>query len=143
MPSQEILWLSQLALSSIMLGVIWQVQLLTYPQFLNIPETHFARYHRAHSKQMGWLVVPLMTAELAAAGLTAFLFPGIFSYSALALVLFIWASTGLIQVPLHQKLTAGWDETTARKLISTNWIRTILWTLRTALLIAIFSQRNS
>jgi hypothetical protein len=36
-------------------------------------------------------------------------------------------------VPQHAKLTGGFDEHAIRKLVHTNWIRTILWSVKSAL----------
>jgi hypothetical protein len=48
----------------------------------------------------------------------------------------IWASTFLLQVPCHLRLSAGWDAATHRFLVDSNWIRTIAWTLRLVLAVA-------
>jgi hypothetical protein len=48
----------------------------------------------------------------------------------LALVLLIWGSTFLIQVPQHSKLLAGHDPEICQQLVLGNWIRTIAWSLR-------------
>lgn len=48
----------------------------------------------------------------------------------LGLVAAIWATTGLVQVPLHRRLSRGHDPSAIRRLITTNWIRTVLWTGR-------------
>ncbi len=47
----------------------------------------------------------------------------------------IWASTFFVQVPLHEKLGGGFDADVQKRLVSTNWIRTIFWTLRGALVL--------
>jgi hypothetical protein len=51
----------------------------------------------------------------------------------LALVLVIWATTGLVQVPLHARLTQGFDAAAHRRLVATNWVRTAAWALRAGL----------
>ena len=53
----------------------------------------------------------------------------------LILVLIIWASTFFVQVPLHEKLAAAFDAKVQQRLVLTNWIRTIAWTLRGALVL--------
>lgn len=45
-------------------------------------------------------------------------------------VLLIWLSTFLIQVPLHNALGVEKDTEAIRRLVQTNWIRTILWTVK-------------
>jgi hypothetical protein len=51
-----------------------------------------------------------------------------------ALVVLIWASTGLIQVPLHDQLGANPAAETVRHLVLSNWLRTVLWSARAVLL---------
>jgi hypothetical protein len=42
-------------------------------------------------------------------------------------------STILVSVPLHAKMAVAHDDETGRKLVVTNWPRTIAWTARLAL----------
>ena len=44
-------------------------------------------------------------------------------------------STALVQVPLHDRLRAHYTDIAARRLVATNWIRTIAWSLRAALVV--------
>ena len=39
-------------------------------------------------------------------------------------------STALVQARLHTRLMDGYDAETIRRLIRTNWLRTLAWTLR-------------
>ncbi len=50
------------------------------------------------------------------------------------LVVAIWASTGLIQVPLHDRLGSNPAAETVRRLVLSNWLRTVLWSSRAVLL---------
>jgi len=142
MLSPDLLWKSQLVLAALMTGIIWQVQLLTYPQFLKITAADFVAYHRSHTKRMGWVVGPPMLAELGLALLTAWLLPSAHSYGALALVIAVWLTTALVQIPLHNRLARGYDDSAIRKLITTNWLRTFLWSARTVLLFCIVSATS-
>jgi hypothetical protein len=45
-----------------------------------------------------------------------------------------WLSTAVFQAPMHLRLMQGFDATTVRWLIGTNWVRTASWTLRGVLL---------
>ncbi len=60
---------------------------------------------------------------------------GAFSLNGLGfyLVLLIWISTFLLSVPNHAKLAKGKDDTHINRLINTNWIRTVLWTVKAGL----------
>ena len=60
---------------------------------------------------------------------------GALDISPIILVLLIWLSTFLIQVPLHNALSKEKNTEKLSKLIFSNWIRTILWTSRSILMI--------
>jgi hypothetical protein len=53
----------------------------------------------------------------------------------LALLAVVWASTWLLQVPCHTRLAGGFDAAVHRRLVASNWIRTVGWTARTVLLV--------
>ena len=135
------LLLLQLACATAMTGLIWFVQVVHYPLFGSVAREGFASYEAEHARRTVWVVGPLMCVELAAALLfllPRFRPPAVGAASALAgaaLVLLIWASTALIQVPLHNRLAAGYDASAISSLVATNWIRTIAWTARSALLL--------
>ena len=42
----------------------------------------------------------------------------------------IWVTTALVQVPLHRRLSEGYDASSGRRLVTTNWLRTALWSGR-------------
>jgi hypothetical protein len=48
----------------------------------------------------------------------------------LGLLAMVWASTAAVQVPLHGRLSLGLDRAACRRLVITNWIRTLAWTVR-------------
>jgi hypothetical protein len=48
----------------------------------------------------------------------------------LALLAIIWLSTALVQVPCHGLLEKGFDAAIHRRLVTTNWTRTVAWSLR-------------
>jgi hypothetical protein len=133
--------LLQLACTLTMTGIIWFVQVVHYPLFARVGQPGFAAYEAEHATRTGWVVGPLMCLELGAAFL--FLLPRFRPMSVPAtqaaigalLVTIIWLSTALIQVPLHSRLGAGFDAAVIAKLVATNWIRTIAWTLRAALVL--------
>ena len=46
------------------------------------------------------------------------------------LLVSIWVSTALFQVPAHHALLDGFDRLAHRSLVRSNWVRTIAWTSR-------------
>ncbi len=123
------------AVSTLMMtGLIWMVQVVHYPLFLHVGEDAFCDYERQHARRITWLVGPLMLAEGAsAAALLLWLPPGTARAPAsigVLLLLVIWGSTAFLQVPCHTRLGRGFDRAVVHRLVSTNWIRTVAWSLR-------------
>jgi hypothetical protein len=117
-----------------MLGVIWFVQVVHYPLFATTAREGFRAYEERHTFLTTWVVAPAMLVE-AGTALGLFWFPplGVSTWQlaiGLALLAVIWLSTALVQVPCHKRLSQGFDAATHRRLVGTNWIRTVAWSLR-------------
>ncbi len=140
-PKTEGLLLPQLAVTAAMTGIIWLVQFVTYPQFLDVNAADFPAYHRHHTHAIGLVVAPLMILELGLAAHSAWYFRHSRFRGALilgaALVAALWLVTFLIQVPLHASLTTDWSKSVIEQLVYSNWIRTALWTIRLGLLFGV------
>lgn len=126
------------ALTWVMVGIIWFSQVIHYPLFHKIKDG-FTSYERSYLRRTIWLMGPVMILEV----LTALLLIGLAPTSLLiklatlnlvALIL-IWVSTCVFQVQQHQKLSVHYSKKIHHMLLSTNWIRTILWTARGLLLL--------
>jgi hypothetical protein len=134
-----ILLLIHAAATLTMLGVILVVQLVHYPLFRHVGTATYATYQAEHMRRITWIVAPLMTTELVtAAWLVWAPLPDVplwMAWTGLALVAFIWGTTGLVQVPLHSRLTDGFDATTHRRLVRTNWLRSVAWAARAGLVL--------
>lgn len=132
-----LLLIIQLIATCGMLGVIWFVQLVTYPQFAEIGGPEFTSYHRNYSNRITWIVAPLMLIELGTAFLCVFhfwkspLMP--LALAGFIIVIALWALTAFVQVPQHSRLSYGHSVETIRDLVKGNWVRTILWTVKTVL----------
>lgn len=127
-----------------MTSVIWFVQLVQYPSFARVDPSSFAEFHAFHSTRITWIVAPLMIVE-ALTALSVALRPPRFvtvpeAWVGLALVALVWASTAFLQVPMHQRLGSGFDESAWRFLCNSNWVRTIGWSLRAGL-VTVWLQR--
>lgn len=128
-----------------MAGVIWVVQLVHYALFDRVGANNWQVYHEAHARRMTWVVLAPMVAELGSSCLLPFSSPlpgadtqgHALLWAGAICAIFTWAVTFFISVPLHQKLTAGFDAEACRALVATNWWRTVLWTLHAALVLAI------
>jgi len=117
-----------------MVGLIWFVQVVHYPLFAMVARDTFAKFEEAHSSLTTLVVGPPMLIELASAVLLVVLLSvskqRLLATVALGLLIVIWLSTAFLQVPLHGKLGAGFDPTSHTALVTTNWIRTVCWSLR-------------
>lgn len=122
-----------------MVGLIWFVQVVHYPLFAGVGEAGWAEYSRRHQGLTTLVVGPAMLAEVvSAAALLAFL-PGTLTIAGTVLLALVWASTFFVQVPLHGRLGKGHDAAVMRRLVATNWARTILWTARGVLALLLLS----
>jgi len=120
-----------------MTGIIWFVQLVQYPSFAHIDRASFPAFHSHHSTAISFIVAPLMLVEAVTA--LAFLWSPLRVQTSwqiwlgIGLVAVVWASTFLLQVPAHSRLGSGFDQDNWRMLVSSNWVRTIAWSVRAAL----------
>jgi hypothetical protein len=129
-----------LAVTWMLVGLIWVIQILAYPQFLRVGDAEFVRYHFAHCLRIGLIVAPLLMVEAATAAWL--LYQGHREspfLESVALIPVIWLSTALLQAPLHSKLMRGFRAETIQRLIFTNWLRTLVWTARGVLMVFAFA----
>jgi len=137
------LLLTHAAVTLVMVGVILVVQLVHYPLFRHVGEASYDTYQAEHMRRITWIVAPFMTIELVTAIGVAWgpptPVPPWMAWAGLGLVLLIWVTTGVVQVPLHSRLTEGFDAATHRRLVRTNWIRTGAWILRAGLVLWMLS----
>lgn len=135
------LFILQLVSCAVMTGLIWVIQILHYPAFALIREERFSEFHALHSKNITFIVGPVMLIELATAALLVVKFSEQkFFWFNLFFLLVIWGCTALLSVPIHNDLALQQDQVLITKLVTTNWPRTILWTLRLIALVIFFLQ---
>ncbi|MEL6132226.1 MAG: hypothetical protein AAFR59_02545 [Bacteroidota bacterium] len=135
----DLVWGCHLIFSLMMVGIIWFVQWVHYPLFHHVPSDEFPSYEAQHVKRTGQLIAPLMILELGTGGLLVmlpsdFILP-LWAWINLGGILLLWLSTFIIQVPLHQSLGEAGRTMIIRKLVASNWLRTVIWSLRAILLI--------
>jgi hypothetical protein len=118
-------------------GVIWLVQLLHYPSFASFEESKFIDLMKWHQMRVSWVVIPAMLIELITGGWICWLgsFHDLIWNVNFALIILTWLSTMIFQGPVHGKLLLGYSQSNIRYLVQTNWIRTLLWSVRAALLL--------
>mgnify|MGYP007073333400 CR=1 FL=1 len=136
----EPLFFANVVCTLLLAGLIWFVQVVHYPLFGHVGVAESARYAEAHQRRTTWVVAPLMIGELLTAAALPFWGPVELSSAAcgmgLLLVVVIWWSTFRIQVPLHERLLAGYTAAVGERLVRTNWLRTWAWSLLAAVVTA-------
>lgn len=130
-------WFLNIAATGFMTGIIWFVQLVHYPRLDEIPTGRFQLYHRKYTGVMAPLVGPVMLIELTTAVLLWSQAPAAeraWHSAGLIILAAIWYSTIRQQIPCHQQLKDGYDPIAHRRLVATNWTRTLCWSMRLAIM---------
>lgn len=137
--------LADVAATLYMTGLVWFVQVVHYPLFAGVGTDRWPAYAESHQRLTTWVVGPPMLVELATAVLLAWRPPDgatrVLPLAALALLGVVWLSTALLQVPAHGRLTSGFDAGVARGLVRWNWLRTIAWTARAVVVLALVGRQ--
>lgn len=116
-------------------GLIWTIQVVHYPLFAAVGAERFAAYEAAHSARITvliagpWAVQGLTTLWLLVAPPPAVPSWLVWLAGLLAavpvLVTLVWS------VPAHGALSEGFDVAAHARLVTTNWLRTVAWSLHT------------
>lgn len=110
-----------------MAAVSWLILLCTYPDFARWRAEGFAEAHETYTRRVGWVVGPLLLAQLAGHIWLTVIAVGGFS---LALVLVCWALTAFWSVPCHRRLQQeGPTSPALTELVRSHAWRTALWTI--------------
>jgi len=131
---------THLAATAAMVGLIWFVQVVHYPLFAAVGREEFVPYEMAHRRRTSVVVGPLMAAEALTAGLLVLAPPAGLGrglpLAGIGVLGVIHLSTMCLQVPRHADLSRGYDESTHRRLVRSNWVRTVGWSVRGAMAVA-------
>jgi hypothetical protein len=136
----KLILLAHVTATLFLVGAIWVIQVVHYNLFNQVGRDVFAAYENAHTV----LITPIVGIPMLIEAGTALLLlmerppggvPMLVPIIGLVLVAVIWLSTMFIQVPQHNILSAGFDQTAYQTLLTTNWIRTIAWTVRGGLVL--------
>ena len=128
-----------------MVGLIWFVQVVHYPLYDRVGGDVFPVYQQAHMRRTSWVVGPAMLAEAATTVALLIWQPTTVDPRApwlgAALLAVVWLSTRLQQVPRHAELSRGFDADAHRRLVTSNWLRTVAWSARGALSLYLLAAR--
>lgn len=133
--------LAHLVSTLLMAGVIVYVQVVHYPLMSRVGPDKFVDYERAHTSRTGLVVIPLMLVELGTALWLVAVPPApdlrITAWIGAGLLAVIWLSTATLQAPAHGRLTRGFDAHVHRRLVVSNWARTVAWVARIPVAVAL------
>ena len=123
--------------TSIMVGVIWVMQIVHYPIFRFVKKEEYNDFQNFHMKRISYIVVPSMIVELLSGIIVLYLNINIsFQFQAsMALLIIIWMLTGFVFSNIHNNLLNGFNIKTGYSLILWNWVRTTLWSIRLFLIL--------
>lgn len=120
-----------------MTGLIWFVQLVHYPLFADVPDSHRPLYTKKHGVKTAWIVLPMMSLELITGIFLYFKHPTTLIWALGALLLLaIWGLTLKQFAPLHAKLAQTGDPRYVQHLVRYNWLRTLFWSARSLLVLS-------
>lgn len=120
-----------------MVGLIWFVQIVHYPLLARFGSDTSIDVAEEHQRRTGYVVALPMAIE----GLTTLalladapdaVWPG-WPWIGAVLLAIVLGSTIFLSVPLHARMARAHDIDTGRRLVLTNWPRTIGWTARGAI----------
>jgi hypothetical protein len=109
--------------------LIWLVQIIIYPGMHGWDQGRFAELHKNYATRMSYIVGPLMLGQAALALYQLVAAPGTIAVLHTLLIGVVWGVTIFISVPLHRKLDNGYDQHNVHRLVTTNWLRTVCWSL--------------
>jgi hypothetical protein len=130
----DLVLLANFVATAVMTGVIWFVQWVHYPLLATVPVDSAVETAVVHQRRTGQVLALPMAAE----GVTTFWLL-VSRPDAVSLVLpwlgaFLLAvalgSTVFLSVPLHSKMATNPTSDVGRRLVVTNWPRTIAWSAR-------------
>ena len=116
-----------LFISSFMFGLITVTQFVSYPLFSKVKLSNFTFYHYHYTSYISFIAAPAMIAEFIIAIMIFLNIQSLLSALNLSIIVILFISTFLIQVPIHNKLKFEGSIILFKKLVLSNIIRTILW----------------
>tara|TARA_B110000495_G_scaffold197965_1_gene209043 strand:- start:1512 stop:1895 length:384 start_codon:yes stop_codon:yes gene_type:complete len=125
-----------------MLGLIITTQVVSYPMFHFVNKNNFSTYHNNYVNYVSTVVIPTMVLELGFSILLFLIYKSISFFIPLFINIMILITTYFIQVPIHNILGQKFNKQAIDRLIKTNWLRTLLWTVKVFLLVLIILKEN-
>jgi hypothetical protein len=122
------------------------VQIVHYPLLAQFGSTQSVAVAEQHQQRTGYVVgLPMLVEGVSTLWLLARTPDGVeelLPWVNAVLLAVALGSTLFLSVPLHAKMALAHNDETGRKLVVTNWPRTIAWTLRLALCVVMLTQMS-
>lgn len=127
-----------------MVGLIWVMQALHYPLFAFVGPSRYEQYQATHMSSISrLLVIPwgveAITTGILVVGASAGTSRGLAIAGAVLFGL-VTLVTAIGAAPLHGQMLAGFDPAIHRRLLRLNWVRTLGWTARGAIALALIAE---
>lgn len=134
----EVVLLLNFVATSVMTGVIWFVQWVHYPLLATVPVDGAIGVATEHQRRTGQvLALPMAVEGFTTLALLAYQFAGdltsvsaILPWAGAVMLAVALGSTVFVSVPLHAKMATNPSAEIGKRLVATNWPRTIAWTTR-------------
>lgn len=143
--SGDALLLSNLSATLFLTGLVWFLQIVHLPLMLRASKLDFANFARIQRFRNTFLMAGPMLVEAVTGMWLWYDTPEGFSggnlFRGAVLIVILWIVTLVGIVPLHSHLIDGYDESAIRSLMRRNWVRTVCWTLRAAMMIWVAASR--
>lgn len=124
-----------------MVGLIWTIQVVHYPLFAAVGRPSFPAYEADHTRRMGLLLAVPWGFETVSAVWLVVAAPADVPWALPAVGLALSAAvvlvTVVVAVPAHQRLAEGYVAAAHRRLVRSNWVRTVAWSARGGVALAI------
>ena len=132
----------QLALTAYLVGLIWLIQLIHYPAFRSLAPERWRDFHQAHTAALGLLAGGPMILSLLIGCWLAWTAPSTRQFAVIGLEAVAWIATFVFSVPQHHRLASEPNAEAIERLIATNWIRTIAWSVKLCVLLIPVGSRS-
>ena len=130
----NLILLANFVATCLMAGVIWFVQWVHYPLLSKVPVDRAVETAIDHQRRTGQvLAIPMAVEGFTTLGLLIIRpesVPIFWPWFGAVLLAVALGSTVFVSVPLHAKMATNPTADVGRRLVVTNWPRTIAWSLR-------------
>ena len=140
----NLILLANFVATCLMTGVIWFVQWVHYPLLAKVPVDRAVETAIDHQRRTGQvLAIPMAVEGFTTLGLLIIRpesVPIFWPWFGAVLLAVALGSTVFVSVPLHAKMATNPTADVGRRLVVTNWPRTIAWSLRAVVCSVMISQ---